>query len=253
MLILFATCERRCDLTMSRMKRFPGDDDPLIEMLSVASEKPPDDVIAALARFPPGPQRGELAFNVLFGTQVYGQGDESVMPPDADQVGVQRYQISKEERRRGELEREASQLQRTVSGKGRERTGGGGGSGRASQDAMLALGPLLEWDPAPCAFTQIAGTYSELLALGADGLVYRWHWDTADATTAEVHPCAPLSTTGTQNVKSLAVSELRVSYLTKDGAVGTWLDESMWTCMDIEKREEELDSSDEEVDEEQEE
>eukprot|EP01049_Picozoa_sp_SAG25_P018901 SAG25_NODE_5670_length_633_cov_0.930712_1_plen_40_part_10 len=40
MLILFATCERRCDLTMSRMKRFPGDDDLLIEMLSVASEKP---------------------------------------------------------------------------------------------------------------------------------------------------------------------------------------------------------------------
>ena len=36
-------------------------------------------VIVALAKFPPGSTRGELAFNVLFGTQVYEGGAD--MPP----------------------------------------------------------------------------------------------------------------------------------------------------------------------------
>jgi len=197
------------------------DDDPLIEMLASASEKSPDDVKAALGRFPAGPQRGELAFNVLFGTQVFGTGDEQDVPPDADQAGVQRFQIKKEEQRLAELEVSMKPLRDAV-----EEVQGGSGD---SADIMLSLSALEPWPAPPCEFDQVSATLSELVARGKDGSVHRWKWDTEEG---EPHPSSPA-----EPVSRVVSSSTRVTLLTASGKLCTWLDASLWSCRGEEKQE----------------
>lgn len=206
---------------LEKRKYDVDDDDPLIEIIASASEKSPDDVKAALGRFPAGPQRGELAFNVLFGTQVFGTGDDADMPPDADQAGVQRFQIKKEEKRLAELEAVVKPLREAV-----EEVQG---VGTDSVDIMLSLGPLRDWPTPPCDFVQISATLSELLARGKDGSVHRWKWD---AVAGEPHPRCP-----TEPVCFLASSSTRATLLTESGKLCTWLDASLWACRGEEKQE----------------
>lgn len=136
-----------------------------------------------------------MSTDVLFGTQVFGTGDEADMPPDADQAGVQRFQIKKEEARLAELEDIMKPLRDAV-----EEVAG---TGSASGDIMLSLSALEPWKEPPCEFAQVTATHSELLARGNDGAVYRWKWD-ADA--GGVHPCSP-----TERVVSIAVSLQAIS------------------------------------------
>ena len=214
--------EMRDKLRQLEKQRYDvNDEDPLIEMLAGASGKSPDDVKAALGRFPPGPQRGELAFNVLFGTQVFGTGDEADMPPDADQAGVQRFQIKKEEKRLAELEAIVKPLKDAV-----EEVQGARAD---SADIMLSLGPLQQWPVPPCEFVQISATLSELVARGTDGSVHRWKWG---AKAGEPHPCSPK-----EPVRFLASSSTRTTLLTESGKLCSWLDASLWTCRDEEKQE----------------
>ena len=214
--------EMRDKLRQLEKRRYDvNDDDPLIEMLASASGKSPDDVKAALGRFPPGSQRGELAFNVLFGTQVFGTGDEADMPPDADQAGVQRFQIKKEEKRLAELEAMVKPLKDAV-----EEVQGARAD---SADIMLSLGSLQQWSAPPCGFVQISATLSELVARGTDGSVHRWKWS---AEAGEPHPNSP-----TEPVRFLASSSARTTLLTESGKLCSWLDASLWTCRDEEKQE----------------
>jgi hypothetical protein len=80
---------------------------------------------------------------------------------------------------------------------------------------------LQKWDGAPCAFTQLALSSSELLALGEDGRLYQFPADASAA--AGLHPKAAALCEG-ERIAAVAASSLRVSVLTSTGKIATWLD-----------------------------
>ncbi|UYV60139.1 UBR5 [Cordylochernes scorpioides] len=72
-------------------------------------------------------------------------------------------------------------------------------------------------------FVQIAGLYSELIALSSGGQLYQWRWADSEPSRGE-HPGAGL---GGERVVHLAASCVRASAATESGKVATWVDETL--------------------------
>lgn len=92
---------------------------------------------------------------------------------------------------------------------------------------LVSFGPPETWSDAPCRFTHMEASYTRLILLGENGVLYSWHWDGSDGAVRGLHPRAlelcpeQLS----EGIKAVASSPLRTSVLTNKGKLASWMDD----------------------------
>ena len=149
---------------------------------------------------------------------------EGDLPPDQDAVGVLRFKLHKEETTAAELGTAVSEVKDAM----RETEA----ASASDTSPLITAADLQEW-AIDGGFAQISATYSELLALGRDGVVYRWPWDRGiDSPEAGgAHPCLTMP----EKVCSITSSLFRTTVLTERSQVATLIDESLWSEQGLEK------------------
>ncbi|KAL8591738.1 hypothetical protein ACOMHN_032280 [Nucella lapillus] len=108
-------------------------------------------------------------------------------------------------------------------------------AGQPSQNPVV-LGEELElWmdkDGECPRFSHIGAMYSELVAIGVNGLLYCWKWADQEPYRSPDNPLSRHPKTASmallgEKIVGMAVCSIRASLLTESGKVATWLDESL--------------------------
>eukprot|EP01048_Picozoa_sp_COSAG05_P022678 COSAG05_NODE_4628_length_1433_cov_0.902549_1_plen_477_part_11 len=149
---------------------------------------------------------------------------------DGYEVGRYEYELGKEEKRvKPQLDAllaQKAKLEAKVAAAGSESVG-------VQAKPLVSFGPPEAWTDAPCKFTRIEASYTRLILLGDNGLLYSWHWAVASqqqrsepqrASNGSItllrglHPRA-------LGIKAVASCALRTSVLTNTGKIASWMDD----------------------------
>eukprot|EP01052_Picozoa_sp_SAG31_P007270 SAG31_NODE_345_length_17358_cov_61.906889_2_plen_2171_part_00 len=208
---------RRKKKTLDEMKKANyGVDESEIQMLVEITAKSKEECRMVARRIKAGPERLELAMNILMGFAAMnsGGGDEYLL---GDDVGKSQYEYDQELRRIAPYERRLRELNRIVRDLEKRQQNA---AKVYKPETLLGISQLQEWTEPPCKFSQISSCLSHLLALGVDGILYAWCWRNC---SRGVHRRA----TELCNAKITTVvsSCLRTSVLTQCGKVASWMDD----------------------------
>jgi hypothetical protein len=196
-------------LSSAESKVFPVSP-PELKSLCEVTGKSSDECERVLRRLRPRPSRLELAMSLLMGGASASHGRAGVVL-HGDDVGRLQHELSRETRALSQDTKRRSSLQTECKDK----------VAKDTEDCPhVVVGPLQEW-VGPCKFVQIASTHSNLYALGDDGKLYFWEWR---SDKRGEHSRTP-KMCDSQSIAKVASSAWRISVLTMQGEVASFMDE----------------------------